>query len=178
MKRVGDFEKWQLLLGATGVVISTIGGWWSYRNIIIQRVEARNISVQVKSHLVSENSEHPLLEIDTLIHNIGNVAVTADQRGIELTVIEYKNPQLTAAKNENIIDWYTDKNDIRTPTNRYNILKQYGNTTNTYLLNPGVEFKESVITPVSRGTLYGIRVRFFVSNDGGTMSDFHYAYVP
>lgn len=120
----------------------------------------------------------PMLVIDSMIKNIGKVAVSADVRGCELTVIEYTDPKAAAARHQNAIDWFRDDADVRVVVNRYNLLGGYGaSAKGYYLLNPGVEFREPAVVPVEHGKLYGIRSRFFLRDEGGTTADFTYVYV-
>lgn len=177
MKKIDQFQRWQIFVGAIGIVFSCVAGWWSYTNFVDQRIDARNLSLEIRGKEISAQTETSLFSIEAVIKNIGRVPVAARDRGIELTVIEYVHPMETAASNGNVIDWYRNDRDVRFIVDRYNLLQGYNeNVRAEYLLNPGVEFREVVIVPLDYGKLYAVRVRFFVANDGGTMSDFKYFY--
>jgi hypothetical protein len=170
---------WAAVAALAGIMGWVIQARWTKDASIAHREDARNIVVTLRPSTVSLDSTTPMLVIDTLIKNIGKIAVNADMRGCELTVIEYNDPKHAATFNQNAIDWYQDDSDVRVVVNRYNLLGQYGaSAKGYYLLNPGVEFREAAVVPVAHGKLYGIRSRFFLREEGGTTADFTYVYVP
>ncbi len=169
---------------ASGPVALIIGAWWSYSQFTIHRDNAENINIAIEPKLIAKNTKTPLILANVTIDNVGNVPVRSgrydeEHEGLELTVIEYRNPAQGIGPNQQVIDWDLG-GDAPPPKDwpvvKYNMIGQYQSyKSGNYNLNPGSKYKESVAIPAKPGKLYLLRVRFF-SDNGWSTSDLSFVY--
>lgn len=173
------------------IIAIIVGGWWTYSNFIRFKEGAENLAVTVQATAGKAVNGKAITIIDVSLKNIGKVPVTAgvlvtktirgkkmDFSGCEITVIEYdtdsRKPESTAA----LIDWDNEEVGSKTVIDHYNILDGYAAFRNgNYVLNPGVEYHESMAFSAVPGKLYGIRARFF-SEQEWSNSDIKYLSIP
>lgn len=171
------------------IVAVIMGGWWTYAHFIAFREGDENLSVSVAAVVGQPVANKSVTIVDIALKNIGKVPIWAesaeksassswaDHSGCELTVIEYDDYSQGQSDSQNVIDWQEGGGNKRIVVKDYNVLRGYrafkrGN----YVMNPGVEYHESVAIPTSSGKLYAIRARFFSAN-GWSNSDIKYVYV-
>jgi hypothetical protein len=152
----------------------------------LRREDAQNLAISLNPRLVATDTDSPLIIADVTLKNIGRVPIWAGARvddsspgeGCELTVIEYENHAVGKAADVQIIDWSDGGGEHRYLLEKYNLLSSYTSyRKGSYVLNPGVEYHEAGVVPVTKGKLYGVRARFF-TEEGWTAADIAYVYVP
>lgn len=174
----------ELLSKAAGIIALVVGAWWTYSQFTIHRENAENVNITLEPKVVAEGTDAPLILANVALDNIGKVPVRAgrynkEHEGLELTVIEYKNPKKGIGQNKQVIDWELGGDappSSEWPVVAYNMIGEYTAYKNgNYNLNPGSKCKESVAIPAKPGKLYLLRVRFF-SESGWSTSDLAYIY--
>lgn len=174
----------ELLSKAAGIIALVVGAWWTYSQFTIHRENAENVNITIEPKVIAEGTDAPLILANVTIDNIGKVAVRAgryneEHEGLELTVIEYKDPKRGIGPNKQVIDWELGGDappSSEWPVVAYNMIGEYKAYKNgNYNLNPGSKYKESVAVPAKPGKLYLLRVRFF-SENGWSASDLAYIY--
>ena len=182
-------EKFAMLIDVASKIVSIfaiiIGGWWAMRQFTVQRQNAQTLLVSVTPQLAATDTESPVIIADVSLKNIGKVPIWAGEhtgkyhgKGCELTVIEYGDRSKGRSAQQQIVDWDRGGGKRKYVVEKYNLLERYGAFgTQSYMLNPGVEYHETGVVPVAKGKLYGVRVRFF-TDANWTAADIAYVYVP
>lgn len=153
-------------------------------------VALSKFDVVVKPTIMDGNRTRPLLAIDVLVANKGSISIrpiysaeidkNQKQRmgtGLELTVCAYDKAEEGLAVDKPVIDWGVCANERTFILENYNMLEDYTSfKRNAYRIAPATTMEETVVIPVERGRLYGIRARFFTET--ATNADFAYVWIP
>jgi hypothetical protein len=156
-----------------------VGGWWAYHQFTVEEPKAHNLVLAAAATPIRTGTEESAILVDVTLRNIGKVKIAAgiqpEGEGCELSVIRYKDlqdhPTDAETPSKPIVDWDLQMGDAKEVIGKYNLLRYYPD----YVINPGVEYHERVVVPVTPGYLYGIRARFFADNWSNV--DFRYVNV-
>ena len=169
----------EVLKSIIEIAAIVVGGCWVYHQFTVEDPTAHNLVLAATATPIRTGTEETALLVDVTMRNIGKVKIAAgiqpEGEGCELSVVRYKDlqdhPTAGEKPSKPIVDWDLQMGDVKEVIGKYNLLRYHP----SYVINPGVEYHERFVVPVTPGYLYGIRARLF--SDNWSNVDFRYVSV-